>query len=482
MEVLQRFARRAVLDPSIVDAAPHFDTFRFPTQEFRSLALNGVGKLTTNIDRGIWNRVKVELCGLLLLFEDAQAATAELLAPQLTSPTKTRRSRSPSPTTEPSVTHVAGLKHTDSTTSLSPTVVESAAQAFDGAVVGPEELSHAPSAAEQVASSSQQQASSPDASSSSTPCNAGLMQLVDICMQRDRLHMSRVLDDPLVPEEQKAKLRNKFEGRRQATMQQLLEWCRTARSQPGYRLLEPVLKQVLQVDPAPLVENRRDGSKTEVLMQDLVAKALPPGWSLYSGAHLLSVEGQPFKNEKFLKGEADLLLVDPEGVVQAVLEVKTAGGNLFLALYEDVIRFLRLVEKVRGRWVTFMPSGGADVAVTLRFVEHLRPVYILGCELAPEDLEAVVLSAHSKLLTMEIGRLLSSRVEAWEHISIQELTREVAILQVQPAALLELYANVRKYFEVLASCDIYTLQESSLSQRAVLAAEAAAAAARAHQA
>ena len=41
---------------------------------------------------------------------------------------------------------------------------------------------------------------------------------------------------------------------------------------------------------------------------------------------------------KFLKGEIDVLLADPSGVATVMLEVKTASGNPFLALYEDVVR------------------------------------------------------------------------------------------------------------------------------------------------
>ena len=135
-------------------------------------------------------------------------------------------------------------------------------------------------------------------------------------------------------------------------------------------------------------------------MYALIERHLPPGWSLIRGARLLRVDEQPFPNQsvacgmcmwgaaqlergycgeprltglskwrtgtsplrrpplcpvlssdhvpsplpcpdttrRHLKGEADLLLVDPNQVVQAVLEVKTASGNPFLALYEDVTR------------------------------------------------------------------------------------------------------------------------------------------------
>lgn len=33
-----------------------------------------------------------------------------------------------------------------------------------------------------------------------------------------------------------------------------------------------------------------------------------------------------------------MLLADPSGVATVMLEVKTASGNPFLALYEDVVR------------------------------------------------------------------------------------------------------------------------------------------------
>lgn len=100
-----------------------------------------------------------------------------------------------------------------------------------------------------------------------------------------------------------------------------------------------IIVQVLDIQPMPLFEQSgRDGRKTEDLVHRLVKRQLPPGWRLYSGARLLKTDDEVFPNQKFLKGEADLLLTDPEGVVQAVLEVKTASGNLFLALSEDVVR------------------------------------------------------------------------------------------------------------------------------------------------
>jgi hypothetical protein len=55
-----------------------------------------------------------------------------------------------------------------------------------------------------------------------------------------------------------------------------------------------------------------------------IMRASPPlplllplqGWSLVSQATITAVDGEPFRNRKMLKGECDLLLVDPDGVVQ----------------------------------------------------------------------------------------------------------------------------------------------------------------------
>ena len=73
---------------------------------------------------------------------------------------------------------------------------------------------------------------------------------------------------------------------------------------------------MLSVQPDPLVETRRDGRNTEDLVYALLKDTLRPGWGLQRGARLLKLDGEPFPNQRFLKGEADLLLVDPDNVVQ----------------------------------------------------------------------------------------------------------------------------------------------------------------------
>jgi hypothetical protein len=41
---------------------------------------------------------------------------------------------------------------------------------------------------------------------------------------------------------------------------------------------------VLQVEPAPQVDNKRDGQRTELLVSGLLEQQLPPGWSMYTQA------------------------------------------------------------------------------------------------------------------------------------------------------------------------------------------------------
>ncbi|KAG1670950.1 hypothetical protein FOA52_011385 [Chlamydomonas sp. UWO 241] len=320
-------------------------------------------------------------------------------------------------------------------------------------------------------------AGAPEASSLPPEFLEALDALVDGVLERDSANSARLLADDRIGHDQKVNILGKQALRRSALWGQVTSWCVSTSKLPNFRTVEPFLTQVLNVDPVPLFEqNGRDGSKTEDLMFQLMQAQLPPGWSLYSGARLLRVDNEPFPNQKYLKGEADLLLVDPDGVVQALLEVKTASGNLFLALYEDVNRLLALMDRVRGRRVTFSLSD--STRVTLQFSGHLKacvcvqPVYVLGCELAPGDVAAVARVAQGKLLTMEVGRLLSSRVGAWAGITVSELNATAVNLQVGNDTLPELRSNVHQYFETLVQVEIYALRTSAWSQRQALEADA----------
>ena len=222
---------------------------------------------------------------------------------------------------------------------------------------------------------------------------------------------------------------------------------------------------MLSLEPQPLFENRRDGQLTENLLYTLVEQQLPPGWQIYQNCKLLRIGDEPFPNSRGLKGEADLLIVDPSGCVQSILEVKTASGNLFLALYEDLDKLHALVSKTSGKRVTFSQP---DAEVTLDFSPNLTPIYTLGCELAPEDLAAVVRSAQTKLLAMEVGRLLSSKVEAWASVVIDEFNPAACSLRISKDALPQCTENVHSYFSMLSTVEIYTLQNAAWSQRRAL--------------
>eukprot|EP00955_Chlamydomonas_euryale_P093876 364811-Chlamydomonas_euryale.AAC.11 len=68
--------------------------------------------------------------------------------------------------------------------------------------------------------------------------------------------------------------------------------------------------------------------------------------------------------------------------LQALLEVKTASGNLFLALYEDVVRFLALMDRVCGRTVTFSLSDSTRMTLQVwgaHVSTHMRGGGMSGC-------------------------------------------------------------------------------------------------------
>ncbi|GLI65405.1 hypothetical protein VaNZ11_008962, partial [Volvox africanus] len=276
-------------------------------------------------------------------------------------------------------------------------------------------------------------------------------------------------------------------------------------SSTAFMTLRPLLEQVLGMgEPAPLVDIRRNGSHTElqtvkpmlrvsnthIRMNDrvasLMADQLPEGWRLICGATILAVDGQTFVNRKRLKGEADLLLVDPDNVVQAVVEVKTAKGNPYVALYDDISKLLELLRLVRNRRVTFRHGTSPQIS-TLDFARRLRPIYVLGCGGAALGLDvdvdvtmpqrhqlnsgsggrgggatrgsgvSVLRSAWSKLVTMELGRELSaaSSSHAWSAIKLTALSREVAVLQLPSTAYEPLARRVAAYFARLAHCKVY---------------------------
>ncbi|GAX75698.1 hypothetical protein CEUSTIGMA_g3141.t1 [Chlamydomonas eustigma] len=237
---------------------------------------------------------------------------------------------------------------------------------------------------------------------------SALREFLDTWFGNDEEKFDKLLSNPHIPPEQIAEIKRKFETRKDNRRRQVTEWCKATFEHPDFPHVRPLLKQMLEVTPVPVVDHRKDGAKTEGLIYDLVLRELPEGWRLYSGARLLKVDGEPFPNKKLLKGEADILLVDPLGIVQAVIEVKTASGNIFLALHEDVIRLSALINLVGGRRVQFSPADRS--VVTLQFSPLLTPVYVLGCEVDSSEVSSLVKRAYGKLSTVELAKILSTQV------------------------------------------------------------------------
>jgi len=51
---------------------------------------------------------------------------------------------------------------------------------------------------------------------------------------------------------------------------------------------------------------------------------------------------------------------------------------------------------------------------------------------------------------MEVGRLLSSSVDAWADLTVSDVSAAVAHLQLVDGLLPQLRGNVQRYFETLA--------------------------------
>lgn len=308
--------------------------------------------------------------------------------------------------------------------------------------------------------------------------------VVEAALERETFNLRKSMRDPNATDEEKEKCEKKYDIRRTKVRGQFEAWCQATVKAPNFQLLRPVLEKVLEIEPAPQIDNKRDGQHTEIFISSLLERELPPGWTMHTQCRIVAVDDEPFRNVKMIKGEADVVLADCQGIVQAILEVKTAKGNPYLALYEDVQRFRNMTERVRGRLVAFSPGHGVpnppvpppagtqggtgsgsfavdssgQSIVTLRFSKNVKPIYVLGNNVSAEDLGPVVQSARSKLITMEFGRILSTQIDAWRDVNVVEINREAAILQVPPSSFPECESTVRRYFENLQTCDIFMVQ------------------------
>ncbi|KAG2489138.1 hypothetical protein HYH03_012364 [Edaphochlamys debaryana] len=495
---------------------------RFPCIEFRSLLLNAIGR-DSFPDRAVWKRHKVDLARLLLQLAEGDAAGYEAGLERLAAACL-KQGGAGAGTGQ---THVKpGSRRARSLARRAAAAAAAAAEAEAGAgAAAPSALASAPAP---VGLAPAVPAGSPEGSvDGSESDGAGPGAGAEALRAAPEPQLQGQGQPPPLPvsphgghpyAQPHAHAHGHPRGRSPAERlaarrAQIDAWCRCVAGGAAFAGLRPLLARVLGLgEPTPLVDVRRNGSQTELQVAALMEGQLPEGWRLYGQATIVRVDGAPFPNRKHLKGEADLLLVDPEGVVQAVVEVKTAKGNPYVALYEDVGKLLALLRAVRGRAVTFRHGAGTEL-VTARFSKRLRPIYVLGCGGAALGLAGatvpsaaaaaaaassppfgiglgagpappgapcpspVLRSAWTKLLTMELGRELSGAgaaaaaaeaeggsgggggpLGAWSALSVEALSREAVVLALPGCAYPPLARRVSHYFARLAHCAVYLLE------------------------
>ncbi|EFJ44538.1 hypothetical protein VOLCADRAFT_95267 [Volvox carteri f. nagariensis] len=468
VDVLRRVTQQATIP--VPTAMPEPSTsdglmLRFPALEFRSLLLNALGR-DTFPERAVWKRHKVSLCALLLHLDDGDLSA-------YTSALDALVGRICMEEREGQAGRCEGRAGSRQGNARARARVRARARPCNGAAAGR-------GGEGDTSCKSLLRSQPPSSSSSSSTVSSGAS--LDGGKEEEEDGENGVA--AAVDASRSSTKRQAAAAARTTCLKaQIDAWCRAAMAGGTFSSLRSLLERVMEVgEPAPLVDIRRNGSHTELQVAALMSSKLPPDWRLICGATILAVDGQTFVNRKRLKGEADLLLVDPDGVVQAVVEVKTAKGNPYVALYDDIGKLLSLLRAVRDRSVTFRHGASPHRVTTLDFAKRLRPIYVLGCGGAAMGLKglggggngsaaaaaaaagggpaaSVLRSAWSKLLTVELGRELSAAASApaWSSVKLAALSRETVVLQLTPAAYEPLARRVAAYFARLAHCEVYLM-------------------------
>ena len=93
--------------------------------------------------------------------------------------------------------------------------------------------------------------------------------------------------------------------------------------------MRPVLEQLIAADPQPPVQVTRDGSRAEEWVCRKLQQGVPPDWRVLEN---MVVADQELKGNavrgKGIKGEADALLLDAQGVCQSIIEIKVGEARL----------------------------------------------------------------------------------------------------------------------------------------------------------
>ncbi|KAF6255428.1 hypothetical protein COO60DRAFT_211451 [Scenedesmus sp. NREL 46B-D3] len=164
----------------------------------------------------------------------------------------------------------------------------------------------------------------------------------------------------MVPQPNKDAAQQRYDTLHATCLDTITRWAAATAATAAFAHLQPAMTQVLPAMAASLAAGNwqcaaSSASSGKLMEQAAIAvlqQSLPPGWSLLPSLHLLGADGQAFVVQQGCKYEADMLVVDEQGVAVAIVEVKLAAANPLMSLFNDCSALMRLVEQVRGRRLT----------------------------------------------------------------------------------------------------------------------------------
>ncbi|GAX78184.1 hypothetical protein CEUSTIGMA_g5626.t1 [Chlamydomonas eustigma] len=192
-----------------------------------------------------------------------------------------------------------------------------------------------------------------------------------------------------------------------------LKWISTTRRRPTWRYLQPLLRTVFEADPAIIPSVNRNGAAAEAWACQQILEstaAVAPGWQVVTSAVRMDVQ-----SIKGVKGEADGLLIDEQGVCQGVVEVKIGGSNPYGALFSDTKKLRKLLDGVRGRQAVFATKyqesmGDEDTGLkemVIPFSKSVSPVYlVVGDEDKPIEGQEVIELAVNSLVKVSLSMIM----------------------------------------------------------------------------
>jgi hypothetical protein len=188
------------------------------------------------------------------------------------------------------------------------------------------------------------------------------------------LLLLQVLANPLVPQPNKDSAQQRYNTLRATCLDTITRWAAATAASPAFVHLQPAMSLVQPAMEVSLAAGSwqcasSSASSGKLMEQAAVAvlqQSLPAGWSLLPSLHLLGVDGEAFVVQQGCKYEADMLVLDEQGVAVAIVEVKLAAANPLMSLFNDCSALMRLVDQVRGKTLTAITRsdlGGCAAAV-----------------------------------------------------------------------------------------------------------------------